>query len=163
MSKSTAVSNTKSAPASNKPAPASTLAVLKAASAPVTAAPAAKVSTASGAVLVNITSNPHNPAGSLPANCAAFSGYLVALTKKGAAAAALQKRMLPTAKNGPCPFLAALYGGQGKTLAQAWVKVTATGHGQQGRGAGGYTAAQAISYYTTTTGWFTLVAPAKGK
>jgi hypothetical protein len=158
MSKSTAVSNTKSTPAAG-----GTLATLTAAASPVTAAPAAKVSTASAAVLVNITSNPLNAAGSLPANAAAFSGHTVTLTKKGAAALALQKRLLVTAKNGPCPFLAALYNGQGKTLAQAWAKVTATGHGQQGRGAGGYTAAQAVSYYTTTTGWFTLVAPVKAK
>lgn len=141
-------------------APASTIATLQAATATATATPTAKVP-ASVAVLASITAAPTIAAGTLPATFAAMAGYTVKLTAKGAASSRLQARMLPTAANGPCPFALALYNGQGKTLAQAWANVTATGHGQQGRGKGGYNATNAISTYTNGNGWFALVAPTK--
>lgn len=146
--------------AKNATVPTSTANLLTPIAASVTATPTAKVP-ASIAVLASITAAPTVAAGTLPSTYVPFAGYTVQLTAKGAASPQLAKRMLPTAKGGACPFATALFNGQGKTLGQAWANVTATGHGQQGRGAGGYTAVNALGTYIKGNGWFVLVKPSK--
>jgi hypothetical protein len=138
----------------------STAALLEAVVSPVQAVTTAKVP-ASMAVLASITATPTVAAGTLPGKWATFAGYTVTITAKGQAAKRLQERMADNAKHGACPFALALFKGQGKTLGEAWKDVTASGHGQQGRGNGGYTAADALGYYTKATQWFALVAPSK--
>ena len=88
------------------------------------------------------------------------AGALVQLTPAGVVSSQLAARLNANAKNGPCPFLAALYNGAvaGQTLAQAWQACASiAGHGQQGKGQGGYTAAQALTYYLKGK-WFRLTA-----
>lgn len=129
-----------------------------------TATPTAKVP-ASHAVLASIKASPV-AAHALPPTWAAYASYTVAITPAGLASRAVANRTAPTAKGGPCPFLVALLAasGNGQTLGQCWPNNA--GHGQQGRGAGGYSASQAISYYVASpTGkaggqaWFKLVPP----
>lgn len=121
-----------------------------------TAAPTAKVP-ASVAVLASINKVGNKGTGALPAHYAHLGGAQVVLTPKGAAAQAIARRTAENAPGGPCPFLLALLAGAqaGQTLAQCWPGHIA-GHAQQGRGKGGYTAAQALAYYVKGTGWFTL-------
>jgi len=110
-------------------------------------------------VLQNLQAGKLAPAASL-GKWAAQANSVITLTPKGAASAQLQARLNANAKNGPCPFLQALYAGaqRGQTLAQAWAQCASiAGHGQQGKGMGGYTAASALSYYLGGT-WFNLTA-----
>lgn len=143
----------------NKPAPNGLAAIAAQVATATTATPTAAVP-ASIAVLASINKVANTGSGNLPAHYSNHANSVVTLTPKGAAAAALQRRINANAPGGPCPFLLALYTAaqKGQTLAQCWPGHIA-GHQQQGRGKGGYTAAQALAYYVKSTGWFTLVAP----
>jgi hypothetical protein len=108
-------------------------------------------------VLQNLQAGKLAPAASL-GKWASHANSTLCLTKQGAASPQLAARLNSNAKNGPCPFLQALYAGaqRGQTLAQAWAQCASiAGHGQQGRGMGGYTAASALTYYLGGK-WFTL-------
>ncbi len=108
-------------------------------------------------VLANLQAGKLAPAASL-GKWAQYANSTICVTKQGAASPQLMARLNSAAKNGPCPFLTALYAGaqRGQTLAQAWAQCASiAGHGQQGRGMGGYTAASALTYYLGGK-WFTL-------